>query len=287
MSAPILSLVVSTLGRDLALGGLLDSLEAQSCRDFEVVVVDQNTDDRLGPVLSAGAWTFPLRRIRRPGERGLSRGRNVGWRASGGGILLFPDDDCWYPPDFLARGLALLEESGADIVSGRAADETGRSINGRYAPQATDITRRNVWITQIEWVAFFRRAVLEAVNGYDETIGVGAASPWQSCEGPDIVLRALAAGFRGRFDPALFGHHAELDTREPDAAMRRKGRAYARGMGYVLRRHGYPPGEAAYWCARSLANMGRALIEGSPRRTGYFAELALGRAEGWLKRTLP
>lgn len=45
--------------------------------------------------------------------------------------MVFPDDDCWYPPWFLARGF-LMAATGADFLSGRAADEDGRSINGRY-----------------------------------------------------------------------------------------------------------------------------------------------------------
>ena len=65
-------------------------------------------------------------------------------------VILFPDDDCWYPSWFLRRGLELLDATGAELVSGRFADETGRSINGRFASVAQYVTRRSVWIAQAE-----------------------------------------------------------------------------------------------------------------------------------------
>ena len=48
---PRLSLIVATLGREAELSRCLGSLAAQTSRDFEVVVVDQNADDRLAALL--------------------------------------------------------------------------------------------------------------------------------------------------------------------------------------------------------------------------------------------
>ena len=45
-SSPQLSLIVATLGREAELARCLGSLAAQTRRDFEVVIVDQNADDR-------------------------------------------------------------------------------------------------------------------------------------------------------------------------------------------------------------------------------------------------
>ena len=42
-----LSLILATYGRAAEIERLFDSLAQQSCRDFEVLVVDQNQDERL------------------------------------------------------------------------------------------------------------------------------------------------------------------------------------------------------------------------------------------------
>ncbi len=276
-----MSLIVATKGRATPVRELFESLEAQEFRDFEVVLVDQNADDRVGSPEAEG-WSFPVTHLRTPGESGLSRARNAGIAASRGPVLLFPDDDCWYPPRFLGEAMARMAGHGADVLAGRAADAEGRDINGRFERTVTTITRSTVWSTGIEWVVLFRRDVLAMTSGYDVGIGVGASTPWQACEGQDIMLRAIRAGYHCVYDPALYGHHAPLDVRSQ--AMLRKGRAYARGHGYVLRRHGYPLHTALTWVARPAVRAILTLLKGDLVVAAYCWYVALGRWEGWRMR---
>jgi glycosyltransferase involved in cell wall biosynthesis len=285
---PLFSLVISTKGRAQELTTILDSLERQTFRDFDVWVVDQNPGDDLADILSSPR-NFPLRRLHRPGDCGLSRGRNVGWRACLGTYVLFPDDDCWYRSTFLADAATRLADTGADVLTGRAADETGRSINGRFEAKSMWITRRKVWTTHIEWMVFFDRALLERIGGFDEELGVGAPTPWQACEGPDILLRALASRARCFYDPDLTGHHAEMIVRRPAPAILRKGRAYGRGMGRVLRMYGWGWGTRCYWILRPLARATLALARADPTAARFYLQVALGRFEGsanWVLRDL-
>jgi glycosyltransferase involved in cell wall biosynthesis len=284
-SGPAFSVVVSTLGRSEPILRLLHSLAAQTLPDFEVIIVDQNDDDRVASLIDAARADFPLFHIRTPQQRGLSRSRNTGWRRASGRYVIFADDDCWYPPWLLARAEQVFRTSGADFVSGRAVDEHGRGINARYEAEAQGITRANVWTTSIEWMIFLRREVLEATGGFDEGVGIGASTPWQAAEGQDLLLRALALGFAGRFDPSLHGFHAELDTRKPDRAMLGKARAYGRGMGFVLRRHGFGIGDLAYWLVRPAAGAILYSLAGQPRRGAYYYNVVMGRLEGWRSRS--
>ncbi len=279
-----LSLVVATLGRTWQVERLFQSLAAQSGVTFDVIVVDQNDDDRLLPLMEQ-AWPFAVRHMPTPGERGASRARNRGWRASRGSLLLFPDDDCWYPKNFLKNALATMRENGCAILSGRAADETGRTINGRFEPHARRITVANVWTTAIEWIVFFERAALEAVDGFDEDVGIGAATPWQSSEIQDIILRAIKFEFTCCYDPGLVGHHEEMVIGRPDARLLRKARGYARGMGFVLHAHGYPLARQATWIVRPMVKSALSLVTGRSDMVPYYAQVALGRLEGALRRT--
>jgi glycosyltransferase involved in cell wall biosynthesis len=278
------ALVVATLGRAYQLEELFESLRNQEFKNFEIILVDQNDDDRLKGIYERWRSTLKLRRLRTPTQRGLSRGRNAGWTETQCPVVLFPDDDCWYPPAFLSRALKQIRATGADILTGRAANESGRDINGRFEKVPQWVAPKNVWTTQIEWVTLFKRSTLEAVGGYNVDIGVGASTPWQSCEGQDIVLRALAKGLRCYYDPSLYGHHAELDIYKPDEAMCRKGRMYGRGLGHVLRVHKYTTWSALNWILRPVVKGGMFLLQGKFQRFRFYRNVAAGRWEGWSGR---
>lgn len=280
----VLSLVVATLGRTWQVERLFQSLARQSDVTFDVILVDQNDDDRLLSLVEQ-EWPFAVRHLPTPGQRGASRARNHGWRASRGRILLFPDDDCWYPPDFLKNALATMRKNGVAVLSGRAADETGRTINGRFERHAQRIGVANVWTTAIEWIVFFERAALEAVDGFDEGVGIGAATPWQSSEIQDIILRTIRSGFTCCYDPSLVGHHEEMVIGRPDAGLLRKARGYARGMGFVLGAHGYSRSRQAAWIVRPMVKSALSLVTGRSDMTPYYVQVAVGRLEGALRRT--
>ena len=101
------SLVLGTVSRTWELERFLVSLNAQTYRDFELIVVDQNPDDRLVPLLAACADGFPTTHLR--SERGLSRAKNVGIEAASGAVIGFPDDNCEFPPRLLEKVAAFFE----------------------------------------------------------------------------------------------------------------------------------------------------------------------------------
>jgi glycosyltransferase involved in cell wall biosynthesis len=281
MAPPKLSLVVATLGRSAEVNRLFLSLQNQTFKFFDVVVVDQNGDDRIENIIKDSVWNFEISYIHRPDVRGLSRARNIGWRSAKGEILVFPDDDCWYPPSFLDHGVELLNLHNVDLLSGRASDEAGRNVNARYSRRAHFIDRSNVWTSQMEWASLIRRQTLESLDGYDEQLGIGAPTPWQAAEGQDLILRALKAGRRCYFDPSLSGRHEEFEISSPDTWKIRKTRAYARGMGFVLRKHNYGLLSITYWVSRSLFNAARHMARGNRGRARFYLAVAVGRIEGW------
>jgi len=104
----------------------------QTYANFELIVVDQNDDDRLVPILKDYKEKFSILHLR--SKKGLSRARNVGLRYVSGDIVAFPDDDCWYPPDLLERVANFFEEHpGVDGLTGRSVDENGESSSGRFS----------------------------------------------------------------------------------------------------------------------------------------------------------
>lgn len=274
------SLVLATLGRVDELRRCFESLAAQTHRDFEVVIIDQNPDDRLVPLVQAFAGSLELRHLR--SAKGLSRARNVGLRAITGDVVAFPDDDCWYPTDVLARVAALLEANpGWGGVCGRSIDAQGRDSSGRWDTAAGAIERTNVWRRAISYTVFLRRPLVDRLGGFEEDLGVGADSPWQSGEETDFVLRALGAGGDLRYDPEVRVHH-ENPVLQYDVRARTRARGYGMGMGRVLRLHRYPVWYVSYLCARPLGGSLLALLTGDPGRARFQWASFEGRVRGWL-----
>jgi GT2 family glycosyltransferase len=279
---PLIDLVLPTIGRTTELERFLASLAAQSYRSFRLILVDQNEDDRLSPILSPYEDAFPL--IRLVSQPGASRARNAGLREIEGDLVGFPDDDCWYPANLLetvVEQLAIRAE--LDGIGGRTIDEAERSSFVRWADadQPQPITHANVWRTAVAVTIFFRRPVVDAVGGFDEALGVGAGTRWGSGEETDYVLRALAAGFRIGYDPGVTVFHESPDPPFSRVAAR-KGFAYGMGHSRVLRRHGFGRSFAAYRIAQLVGAAAYFVARGQLGRARFYWAMAVGRAAGWL-----
>jgi GT2 family glycosyltransferase len=281
--APIVDLVLPTVGRTAELDRFLESLARQSFQRFRLIVVDQNRDDRLLPILARYEEVLPLLRL--TSSPGASRARNAGLQHIQGGLVGFPDDDCWYPPDLLERVVDLLNrQPELDGVGGRTVDVAGKSsfVLWANAEKPTAIKHANVWRTAVAVTIFLRRNVVDALDGFDETLGVGSGTPWGSGEETDYVLRALAHGWRLDFDPSIVVYH---ESPNPAFSRSAAARAYGYGMGNsrVLRKHGYGPSFALYRVLQMTAAATMFVTRGQFGRARFYWAMARGRAVGWFR----
>jgi glycosyltransferase involved in cell wall biosynthesis len=271
------SLVVATLGRDAEVAALLDSLLAQGRSDFEVIIVDQNDDDRLGAIEAAYAPRLALRRLR-SAVRNANNARNLGLRHARGEIVSFPDDDCLYPPGVLDRvDAAFARDAALAVLTGPAASPDDGLGSGRWRDVSGPIDLSTVWTSVIEFNIFLRRDVALALGGFDERMGPG--SPFGSAEGNDLVCRAMARGGRAHYDHALRIVHP--DKRLSDVAVERAER-YGRGLGFALRRHGAPLATRMTFLVRPLGGVAASLLRGRMHEAGYYWMTFRGRLAGML-----
>ena len=278
--SPQVDLVVATVGRSEVLERLLESLVGQSYPNLRVLVVDQNSDDRLGPVLARFESQLPILRLE--SSPGLSQARNRALPLLTGDIVAFPDDDCWYPPGLLREVVFALEsEPEWGGISVQARDVRGRRSSMLWDASAGPIDRLNLWRRAISFSFFLRRAAVENVGGFDEDLGVGAVTRWGSGEESDYLLRAVEAGFTIYYEPRLFVHHESprlTGTKEELHA------AFLRGLGHgeVLRRHRYPPWFAVFRVLQLVVGSAALLLRGRLADCRYYLAMAVGRAKGWL-----
>ena len=102
-TSPHCSLVIATLRDDGDLEPCLASLvKQQDAPTFEVIVVDQNGDDRLVGVIARFAGRLDIRH-EQVDFRSATRARNLGARLARGIWLGFPDDDCQLLADALGE----------------------------------------------------------------------------------------------------------------------------------------------------------------------------------------
>ncbi|HET7699868.1 MAG TPA: glycosyltransferase family A protein [Candidatus Limnocylindria bacterium] len=102
---PTFSVVIPTYNRADVVERTLRQLDAQDYPPdrFEVIVVDNSTDDTPAMVgRLAASSRAPIRLLHRS-ERLPAVKRNIGLHAATGDLVLFLNDDVWARPDFLAE----------------------------------------------------------------------------------------------------------------------------------------------------------------------------------------
>jgi glycosyltransferase involved in cell wall biosynthesis len=244
------SLIVPTIHRTGELSRFLASLALQRHKNFELIVVDQNPDDRVVSVLSPYANRLSMLHLRSK-QKGASRARNIGLRHASGDAVAFPDDDCLYPPDLLSRvDSTFTRRPEIDGLTGRLIDEDGRDSSARFDARAGALGKISVWARAIEATVFLREECVRELR-FDESLGVGAGTEWGAGEVTDYLLRLLEMGKSLQYDPDLMVIHRPFVSAYDDRAMRRAF-SYGCGMGRVLRMHKMPLWFKAKWLVRPL-----------------------------------
>ena len=272
-----LSLLCCTLGdRPEELERMLAALEPGP-HSVELIVVDQSAEARARSLVMAHAHRFEVKFVQcRPG---LSRARNVGLEHVTGDVLAFPDDDCWYRPDTIARALAHFESDPTlDVLSGRWVDEHGEPCGHPWPPAATAIDANNVWRTAISFTLFVRTRAASGLR-FDPLVGVGSGTLIGAGEETLYLLGLLERGAVARYVPDVEVRHPWRGVSSIPAA---KAYRYAVGFGYVVREVKYPP---SFVLPRLVAPLARGVASGMSldfAAAKYHFASGFGRAVGVL-----
>lgn len=270
------SLVVPTVGRPADLQRFIDHLRMQGgagleLRELELIVVDQSGKPETGELLSQQHAEFRILHLPMAG-RGASRARNYGWSFARGEFITFPDDDCHYPDGFLVGVLQKFTDPAVAAIS------TSVEHMSRPETPAAVITRANVLDCCLEAGLFARRAALGDLR-YDELMGVGCESPWNSDEGPDLLLRMMARGLRIDYCPDLCIHHPN-PLQMQDERLQERNFKYSRGRGYLLRKHQFPVSQIFKTMFRSLGGSLLMAVAGRPFWARYYWRSFVGKWQG-------
>jgi hypothetical protein len=270
----LLCFVVSSRGRmNDRLEQLLASLAAQTDARFTVGVCDQSEDGSVGEL--ARRWASRLSLFVCGSEAGLSAGRNAVVQRASEEVthFAFPNDTTRFPADFVATiaGHSAIE----DVIEVSYLEPGGPRY--RLREGAEPLTRSNVW-DLLEPAMILQRQVIADAGGFDEKLGSGAATPWQSGEGTDLLLRVLERRpLRVRWLPQVSVFGVRQSHALTPAEARRKLRAYGRGFGYVAAKHTLP-----WWfhLVHLVAPLVKSLLPPQPAGIADAMASTVGRAEG-------
>ena len=128
---PTFSLIVPVYKIADYLPKCIESVLAQSCQDYELLLIDDGSPDRCGEICDDYAARYPdkIRAIHQP-NGGAGAARNRGIAMARGEFLLFVDGDDYLSPEMLAELKAEVEKTPADLYLFGAQVEKDGKPNG-------------------------------------------------------------------------------------------------------------------------------------------------------------
>lgn len=119
----LISVIMLTYNREQFVARAIESILAQTCQEFEFIIVDNGSTDSSGEIADTYAAKDARIQVIHRKKGNIGAGRNAGLDAAQGKYVAFIDDDDWAEPDFLEFLSNLLEETGADVSICGAADK--------------------------------------------------------------------------------------------------------------------------------------------------------------------
>ena len=250
---PRVSVVVCAYNAERTMEACLASLEVLNYPNYEVVVVNDGSQDRTLQI----AESFPYCRIISQENKGLSVARNVGAAAADGEIVAYTDSDCVADPDWLTYLVARMEEGGLAACGGPNFPPPENAL----VPAAVAVSPggpTHVLISDevAEHIAgcnmAFRRDALLALGGFDPRYRAAG-------DDVDICWRFQDAGHTIGFSPSAIVWHFRRNTVR---AYLNQQRGYGKAEALVYAKHPFRFNlfGQAKWLGRIYGDLSAALL---------------------------
>ena len=205
------SIIMPIYNRVRYLPSALKSIYAQDYDDYDVVVVDDGSQEDVQAALEQHRRRDkpPVRYIRQD-NRGPAGARNHGVKEARGEVIAFHDSDDEWSPDFLSRTMAYIDSGLYDWVSTAglriALDENEEETGRRLIPNEPDEDFRALFLRALEYNSMGgpSQNVLKKIcfekNGYFRE-DLRIRDDWE------MWLRLLQAGYRLKIIPEPLYHY--------------------------------------------------------------------------------
>ena len=221
MKAPKVSILIVNYNGKKWLQGCLDSLFAQTCQDFEIILVDNASSDDSVEFVNAG---YPdVRIISNTENLGFAGGNNAGIKEAKGLFVLLMNNDTVTEPDYLERFLEAFYEipslgaasskivlmddrNKLDLCGAYWTDMTFLYLYGFHKQASAEQYNRSQPVFSNQGVSMLiRKDVLDEVGFFDEDF-------WCYYEETDLCHRIWLAGYECWYYPQAVIYHAVGET---------------------------------------------------------------------------
>ena len=114
MSSPKISIIIPVYNVEDYLSMCIESVIAQTYKDWELILVDDGSPDNSGSICDEYASRDPRIRVIHKKNAGVSAARNTGIEAANGEWISFIDSDDWVDTDYLEK--FELDKDDADLI---------------------------------------------------------------------------------------------------------------------------------------------------------------------------
>ena len=209
----MISVVILNFNGKRYLDKCLSALASQTCRDFEVIVVDNGSTDGSAEHLRAD---FPwAKTIRSEENLGFAGGTNKGIRSASGDYILTLNNDTWVDIQFIEHIIKPMFEKDVGMCASRMLFPDGR-INstgicvsrsgaawdrGMFERAEGQYDQEEEVFGPCAGAALYRKAMLEEIGLFDEDF-------FLYMEDVDLAFRGRLAGWKCIYVPeAVVYHH--------------------------------------------------------------------------------
>jgi len=182
-TTPRVSVIIPTYNRGWTIKRAVDSVLAQTFRDFELIVVDDGSEDDTAAILAGYGTDI---RVIRQANAGVSAARNAGIHAAEGKFIAFLDSDDYWLPEKLHVQIAYFNAQ-PEVVICQTEEiwiRNGKRVNPKkvHKKPSGRIFRASLALCLVSPSAvMLRRDVFAQIGGFDETL--------PACEDYDLWLR--------------------------------------------------------------------------------------------------
>ena len=221
MSIPKVSVIIPTFNRKEKLEHVLRSLSDQTypAHKLEIIVVDDGSTDKTADLLEQMQKKIHNLKYFTQERKGAASARNFGIRASEGEIIMFTDDDCIVPKDWI-RKIVLTYQRYPEVAGVGGYMEAEKSVlkTNIFARYESYMSKAVYHAGEKEYVGGFecpaggtnnmsyKKRVLEEVGFFDDTF------PSATAEDADLKLRVCLKGYKLAYVPLKVVHVHEYNV---------------------------------------------------------------------------